>query len=256
MSMKKVDVYRWIDFDELFAGVRPSVAQKVKMKLYHINASGYRELCMKTEKELLNEPEVTPDVLNRIKTFLAEKGLRLNMSEKELDAYVDEEYDANHQMEQKAQDEKPMETDTYITVEISPEAEARFNERVESVEEYIEDGCPKDGKGAEGKDAVAEPKKQFDMHKELRRAFAETFVDPVRSMRPDWEWFRHQVRLDMLREQPWFVKLFVPFHERVKMAFGKADIIIDKYLHDAISRSMIYRKMANDETFKKTLSND
>ena len=75
-------------------------------------------------------------------------------------------------------------------------------------------------------------------------------------MRPDWEWFRHQVRLDMLREQPWFVKLFVPFHERVKMAFGKADIIMDKYLHDAISRSMIYRKMANDETFKKTLSND
>ena len=256
MSMKKVDVYGWIDFDELFAGVRPSVAQKVKMKLYHINASGYRELCMKTEKELLNEPEVTPDVLNRIKSFLAKKGLRLNMSEKELDAYVDEEYDASHQMEQKAQDEKPMETDTYIAVEISPEAEARFNERVESVEVYIEEGCHKDGKGAEGKDAVAEPKKQFDMHKEMRRAFAETFVDPVRSMHPDWEWFRHQVRLDMLREQPWFVKLFVPFHERVKMAFGKADIIMDKYLHDAISRSMIYRKMANDETFKKILSND
>lgn len=254
--MKKVDVYRWIDFDELFAGVRPSVAQKVKMKLYHINASGYRELCMKTEKELLNEPEVTPDVLNRIKTFLAEKGLRLNMSEKELDAYVDEEYDASNPTEQKAQDEKPMETDTYITVEISPEAEARFNERVESVEEYIEEGRLQDGKGAEGKDAVAEAKKQFDIHKEMRRAFAETFVDPVRSMRPDWEWFRHQVRLDMLREQPWFVKLLVPFHERVKMAFDKADIIMDKYLHDAISRSMIYRKMANDETFKKTLSND
>lgn len=256
MSMKKVDVYGWIDFGELFAGVRPSVAQKVKMKLYHIHASGYRELCMKTEKELLNEPEVTPDVLNRIKTFLAEKGLRLNMSEKELDAYVDEEYDASHPTEQKAQDEKPMETDTYITVEISPEAEARFNERVESVEEYIEEGYPQDGKVADGKDAVSEPKKQFDMHKEMRRAFAETFVDPVRSMRPDWEWFRHQVRLDMLREQPWFVKLFVPFHERVKMAFGKADIIMDKYLHDAISRSMIYRKMENDETFKKILLTD
>ena len=254
--MKKVDVYGWIDFRELFAGVRPSVAQKVKYMLFRIMASDYKELCMKTEKELLNEPEVTPDVLNRIKTFLAEKGLRLNMSEEELDAYVDEEYDASRPTEQKAQDEKPMETDAYITVEISPEAEERFNERVESVEEYIEEGCPQDGKGAEGKDAVAEPKKQFDLHKEMRRAFAETFVDPVRSMRPDWEWFRHQVRLDMMREQPWFVKLFVPFHERVKMAFGKADIIMDKYLHDAISRSMIYRKMANDETFKKILSND
>lgn len=255
--MKKVDVYSCIDFRELFPGFRPSVAEKVKRMLYRIDASDYNELCMKTEEELLNEPEMTPDVLNRIKSFLASKGLRLNMSEEELDAYIDEEYYANHPTEQKAvQVEKPRETDTYFTVELSPEVEERFNQGVEVVEDYIGEENPQSAKGTTDKDAAKESKKQFDLHKEMRRAYAETFIDPVRSMRPDWEWFRHQTRLDMLREQPWFIKLFVPFRERVKIAFDKADIIMYKYLQNAISRSMVCRKMQYDETFKKILSSD
>ncbi len=254
--MKKVNVYDYLDFRDLLYGLRPSVAEKVKWMFYRISASEYRKLCKKREEELLREPEVTPDILNRIKSFLADRGLRLEMTEQELDAYLDEEYYACHPKEQQVQVEKSFDTDGCEPFELTSDDEEQFNKRVAETEGYIEEEKPQDAKVTEVKADGEEPKKQFDLHKEIRRAFAETINDPVRVMRPDWEWFRHQARLDMLQEQPWLVKLFFPFRLRVRMAFDNADTIMEMYQTNAISRSMVYRKMQNDGTFKKLLLED
>ena len=256
--MKKVDPFSYLDFQELFKGIRPSVAEKAKTQLFVLNAATYYRLCQKTEKELLMNSEISPALLSRIKSHLAERGLRLNLSEKSLDAYVDEEYNAVHGADEKLEIvEEPTEFEKRLNFEISEELEKEFNDSIESTEEFILENVeqPKDAHDTKDIEAKQEPKEQFNLRKELRVAYAHTCdYDPVRLMCNDWEWFRHQVRLDMLREQPWYIKAFVPFKYRVEMAFEKAEVIMDKYQKNAISRSMVYRKMHYDGTFKHLLN--
>ena len=244
--MKRPDINYFVYLKYLTNDVRPSVLEKIESSLQKADIWSLRDFCSMSEDKLRKFPYVTDEILNDIKAHLSVYGLKLGMTEDEFAEYQDAEFFETHPRANFISSEK---TEDEISIESLRCATVAEDELLKDIinstdllhriaEETLSSPSINSSTTAESVSGDS----HFDPIKEMRRAYADCMYDPARNMETDGEWIFHQVRLCMLREQPWFIKWFVPFDIRIKMAFDKADIIMKQYKKNAVERSVVFRR--------------
>lgn len=282
--MKRINIVGFIDFHREEWDIRPSMVEKMRQVFHDSELWTYKDLCACTEKQLLKIRYVTPELVGHIKETLEDVGLHLGMTEKELDAYHDAEYDARHQSaEQKKtniHDDVPKMLDeanilealrkkpvsefqekeaglpipedaaTEQIVGISEEDIAE-NDAKEAITSANTDGMQKKEKEPL-QETEAKHKKEFDVRKAYNHAMARILRDPCQMLRSDdLEFMRHQLVMSVLEQQSWLMKTFCSFNYRVKVAMRKANYIMEEYIHDMGLRSTVYQHLKFDGTIKE-----
>lgn len=282
--MKRINIVGFIDFHREKWDIRPSMMEKMRQVFHDSELWTYKDLCACTEKQLLKIRYVTPELVGHIKETLEDVGLHLGMTEKELDAYHDAEYDARHQsVEQKktnihddvpemldednileALRKKPIsgflekeaglpipeDAATEQIVGISEEDIAE-NDAKEAITSANTDGMQKKEKEPL-QEMEAKHKKKFDAQKAYNHAMARILRDPCQMLRgDDLEFMRHQLVMSVLEQQSWLMRTFCSFNYRVKVAMRKANYIMQEYRHDMGLRSTVYQHLEYDGTIKE-----
>lgn len=246
--MKRINIVGFIDFHREKWDIRPSMMEKMRQAFHDSELWTYKDLCACTEKQLLKIRYVTPELVGHIKETLEDVGLHLGMTEKELDAYHDAEYDARHQsVEQKGTSEED------ITEEEAKEEAASVNtdglqqKEIESLQEteQLQEAEPL-------QETEAKHKKEFDAQKAYNHAMARILRDPCQMVRgDDLEFMRHQLVMSVLEQQSWLMRTFCSFNYRVKVAMRKANYIMLEYKHDMGLRSTVYQHLEYEGTIKE-----
>lgn len=282
--MKRINIVGFIDFYREEWDIRPSMVEKTRQAFHDSELWTYKDLCACTEKQLLKIRYVTPELVGHIKETLEDVGLHLGMTEKELDAYHDAEYDARHQSaEQKKtniHDNVPEMLDEANILEalrkkpvsgfLEKEAglpipeDAATEQFVGTFEEDIAENDAKetitsantDGMQKKEKEPLQETeakhKKEFDAQKAYNHAMARILRDPCQMVRgDDLEFMRHQLVISVLEQQSWLMRTFCSFNYRVKVAMRKANYIMLEYRHDMGLRSTVYQHLEYDGTIKE-----
>lgn len=282
--MKRINIVGFIDFHREKWDIRPSMMEKMRQVFHDSELWTYKDLCACTEKQLLKIRYVTPELVGHIKETLEDVGLHLGMTEKELDAYHDAEYDARHQnVEQKKtniHDDVPEMLDEANILEALrkkpvsgfPEKEAVLPIPEDAATEQIvgiseEDIAENDAKEAitsantdgmqkketeQLQETEAKHKKEFDAQKAYNHAMARILRDPCQMVRSDdLEFMRHQLVMSVLEQQSWLMKTFCFFSYRVKVAMQKANYIMLEYRHDMGLRSTVYQHLEYEGTIKE-----
>ena len=282
--MKRINIVGFIDFHREKWDIRPSMVEKTRRAFHDSELWTYKDLCACTEKQLLKIRYVTPELVEHIKETLENVGLHLGMTEKELDAYHDAEYDARHQSaEQKktnihddvpemldeanileALRKKPVsgflekeaglpiqeDAATEQIVGISEEDIAE-NDAKEAITSANTDGMQKKEKEPL-QETEAKHKKEFDAQKAYNHAMARILRDPCQMLRgDDLEFMRHQLVMSVLEQQSWLMRTFCSFNYRVKVAMRKANYIMQEYRHDMGLRSTVYQHLEYEGTIKE-----
>ena len=282
--MKRINIVGFIDFHREKWDIRPSMMEKMRQAFHDSELWTYKDLCACTEKQLLKIRYVTPELVGHIKETLEDVGLHLGMTEKELDAYHDAEYDARHQCaEQKGtniHDDVPEMLDEANILEALrkkpvsgflekeaglPIPEDAATEQIVGISE--EDIAENDAKeaitsantgGMQKKEkeplqeTEAKHKKEFDVRKAYNHAMARILRDPCQMVRgDDLEFMRHQLVMSVLEQQSWLMRTFCSFNYRVKVAMRKANYIMQEYRHDMGLRSTVYQHLEYEGTIKE-----
>ena len=282
--MKRINIVGFIDFHREEWDIRPSMVEKTRQAFHDSELWTYKDLCACTEKQLLKIRYVTPELVGHIKETLEDVGLHLGMTEKELDAYHDAEYDARHQSaEQKKtniHDDVPEMLDEANILEALrkkpvsgflekeaglPIPEDAATEQIVGISE--EDIAENDAKeaitsantgGMQKKEkeplqeTEAKHKKEFDAQKAYNHAMARILRDPCQMVRgDDLEFMRHQLVMSVLEQQSWLMRTFCSFNYRVKVAMRKANYIMLEYRHDMGLRSTVYQHLEYEGTIKE-----
>ena len=282
--MKRINIVGFIDFHREKWDIRPSMMEKMRQVFHDSELWTYKDLCACTEKQLLKIQYVTPELVGHIKETLEDVGLHLGMTEKELDAYHDAEYDARHQSaEQKKtniHDDVPEMLDEANILEALrkkpvsgflekeaglPIPEDAATEQIVGISE--EDIAENDAKeaitsantgGMQKKEkeplqeTEAKHKKKFDAQKAYNHAMARILRDPCQMVRgDDLEFMRHQLVMSVLEQQSWLMRTFCSFNYRVKVAMRKANYIMLEYRHDMGLRSTVYQHLEYEGTIKE-----
>lgn len=234
--MKRINIVGFIDFHREEWDIRPSMVEKTRQAFHDSELWTYKDLCACTEKQLLKIRLVTPELVEHVKETLEDVGLHLGMTEKELDAYHDAEYDARHQ--------------SVESKRISEEDIAE-NEAKEATFFADTDGMQK--KETEPlQETEAKQKEEFDARKAYNHAMARILCDPCQMLRgDDLEFMRHQLVMSVLEQQSWLMKTFCSFNYRVKVAMQKANYIMQEYRHDMGLRSTVYQHLEYDGKIKE-----
>lgn len=282
--MKRINIVGFIDFHREKWDIRPSMMEKMRQVFHDSELWTYKDLCACTEKQLLKIRYVTPELVGHIKETLEDVGLHLGMTEKELDAYHDAEYDARHQsVEQKKtniHDDVPEMLDEANILEALrkkpvsgflekeaglPIPEDAATEQIVGIsEEDIAENDAKeaitsantDGMQKKEKEPLQEMetkhKKEFDVRKAYNHAMARILRDPCQMLRgDDLEFMRHQLVMSVLEQQSWLMRTFCFFSYRVKVAMRKANYIMLEYRHDMGLRSTVYQHLEYEGTIKE-----
>lgn len=282
--MKRIDIVDFIIFRREDWDIRPSMVEKTRQAFHDSEVWTYKDLCACTEKQLLKIRHVTPELVEHIKETLESAGLHLGMTEKELDAYHDAEYDARHpSIEPKgtyihdnvqkmldganileALRKKPVsdfleieagmlipeDAATEQIVGISEEDIAE-NEAKEDITSANTDGVQKKEKEPLQETEVKH-KKEFDAQKAYNHAMARILRDPCQMLRSDdLEFMRHQLVMSVLEQQNCLMKTFCSFNYRVKVAMRKANYIMQEYRHDMGLRSTVYQHLEYEGRIKE-----
>lgn len=251
--MKRINIVGFIDFHREEWDIRPSMVEKMRQAFHDSELWTYKDLCACTEKQLLKIRYVTPELVGHIKETLEDVGLHLGMTEKELDAYHDAEYDARHQCaEQKGTSEED------IAEEEAKEDAASVNtdgmqKEIESLQETEQKKGTEQLQEAEPlQEMEAKHKKKFDAQKAYNHAMARILRDPCQMVRgDDLEFMRHQLVMSVLEQQSWLMRTFCSFNYRVKVAMRKANYIMLEYKHDMGLRSTVYQHLEYEGTIKE-----
>ena len=281
--MKRIDIVGFINFRREDWDIRPSMVEKTRQALYDSEVWTYKDLCALTEKQLLKIRHVTPELVEHIKETLESAGLHLGMTEKELDAYHDAEYDARHPsipkgtylhdnvqemldganilealrkkpasgfLEMEAEMLIPEDVATEQIVGISEEDMAE-NEAKETITSANTDGMQKKEKEPL-QETEAKHKKEFDAQKAYNHAMARILRDPCQMLRgDDLEFMRHQLVMTVFEQQNCLMKTFCSFKYRVKVAMRKANFIMQEYRHDMGLRSTVYQHLEYEGRIKE-----
>ena len=282
--MKRIDIVDFIIFRREDWDIRPSMVEKTRQAFHDSEVWTYKDLCACTEKQLLKIRHVTPELVEHIKETLESAGLHLGMTEKELDAYHDAEYDARHPsiepqgtyMHDNVQEmldganilealrKKPVpefleieagmlipeDAATEQIVGIS-EADIAENEAKEDITSANTDGMQKKEKEPL-QETETKHKEKFDAQKAYNHAIARILRDPCQMLRgDDLEFMRHQLVMSVLEQQSWLMKTFCSFNYRVKVAMRKANYIMLEYRHDMGLRSTVYQHLEYDGRIKE-----
>lgn len=234
--MKRINIVGFIDFHREEWDIRPSMVEKTRQAFHDSELWTYKDLSACTEKQLLKIRHVTPELVEHVKETLEDVGLHLGMTEKDLDAYHDAEYDARHQ--------------SVESKRISEEDIAE-NEAKEATSFADTDGMQK--KATEQlQETEAKHKEEFDARKAYNHAMARILCDPCQMLRgDDLEFMRHQLVMSVLEQQSWLMKTFCSFNYRVKVAMQKANYIMQEYRHDMGLRSTVYQHLEYDGKIKE-----
>lgn len=282
--MKRIDIVDFIIFRREDWDIRPSMVEKTRLAFHDSEVWTYKDLCACTEKQLLKIRHVTPELVEHIKETLESAGLHLGMTEKELDAYHDAEYDARHpSIEPKgtyihdnvqemldganileALRKKPVSGFLEIEAGMLIPEDAAIEQIVGISEEDIAEKEAKeaitsantDGMQKKEKEPLQETetkhKKEFDARKAYNHAMARILRDPCQMVRSDdLEFMRHQLVMSVLEQQSWLMKTFCSFPYRLKAAMRKANYIMQEYRHDMGLRSTVYQHLEYDGTIKE-----
>ena len=282
--MKRIDIVDFIIFRREDWDIRPSRVEKTRQAFHDSEVWTYKDLCACTEKQLLKIRHVTPELVEHIKETLESAGLHLGMTEKELDAYHDAEYDARHpSIEPKgtyihdnvqkmldganileALRKKPVSEFLEIEAGMLIPEDAATEQIVGISEEDIAENEAKeditsantDGVQKKEKEPLQETdvkhKKEFDAQKAYNHAMARILRNPCQMLRSDdLEFMRHQLVMSVLEQQNCLMKTFCSFNYRVKVAMRKANYIMQEYRHDMGLRSTVYQHLEYDGTIKE-----
>ena len=282
--MKRINIVGFINFHREDWDIRPSMVEKTRQAFHDSEVWTYKDLCACTEKQLLKIRHVTPELVEHIKETLESAGLHLGMTEKELDAYHDAEYDARHpSIEPKgtyihdnvqkmldganileALRKKPVSEFLEIEAGMLIPEDAATEQIVGISEEDIAENEAKeditsantDGVQKKEKEPLQETdvkhKKEFDAQKAYNHAMARILRNPCQMLRSDdLEFMRHQLVMSVLEQQNCLMKTFCSFNYRVKVAMRKANYIMQEYRHDMGLRSTVYQHLEYDGTIKE-----
>ena len=240
--MKRINIVGFIDFHREEWDIRPSMVEKTRQAFHDSELWTYKDLCACTEKQLLKIRHVTPELVEHIKETLEDVGLHLGMTEKELDAYHDAEYDARHQsVESKRISEEDIAENE--AKEATSFADTDGTQKKET--EQLQDTEPL-------QETEAKHKEEFDARKAYNHAMARILCDPCQMLRgDDLEFMRHQLVMSVLEQQSWLMKTFCSFNYRVKVAMQKANYIMQEYRHDMGLRSTVYQHLEYDGKIKE-----
>lgn len=252
--MKRIDIVDFIIFRREDWDIRPSVVEKIRLAFHDSELWTYKDLCACTEKQLLKIRYVTPELVGHIKETLEDVGLHLGMTEKELDAYHDAEYDARHQsVEQKGTSEEEIAKDEAKEDAAFADTDGiqkKWNELLQETEQLQETEPLHETEPLQ--DTEAKHKKEFDAQKAYNHAMARILRDPCQMIRgDDLEFMRHQLVMSVLEQQSWLMKTFCSFNYRVKVAMRKANYIMLEYRHDMGLRSTVYQHLEYDGRIKE-----
>ena len=246
--MKRINIVGFIDFHREKWDIRPSMMEKMRQVFHDSELWTYKDLCACTEKQLLKIRYVTPELVGHIKETLEDVGLHLGMTEKELDAYHDAEYDARHQsVEQKGTSEEDIAEEEAKGDAVSANTDGMQKKEIESLQgsEQLQETEPL-------QEREAKHKKKFDAQKAYNHAMARILRDPCQMLRgDDLEFMRHQLVMSVLEQQSWLMRTFCSFNYRVKVAMRKANYIMQEYRHDMGLRSTVYQHLEYDGTIKE-----
>lgn len=234
--MKRINIVGFIDFHREEWDIRPSMVEKTRQAFHDSELWTYKDLCACTEKQLLKIRHVTPELVEHVKETLEDVGLHLGMTEKELDAYHDAEYDARHQsVESKRISEEDIAENEAKEDAVSANTDGILKKETEPLQE-----------------TEAKHKEEFDARKAYNHAMARILCDPCQMLRgDDLEFMRHQLVMSVLEQQSWLMKTFCSFNYRVKVAMQKANYIMQEYRHDMGLRSTVYQHLEYDGKIKK-----
>ena len=252
--MKRINIVGFIDFHREEWDIRPSVVEKIRLAFHDSELWTYKDLCACTEKQLLKIRYVTPELVEHIKETLEDVGLHLGMTEKELDAYHDAEYDARHQSaEQKGTSEEEIAKDEAKEDAAFADTDGiqkKWNELLQETEQ--KKGTEQLQEAEPLQEMEAKHKKKFDAQKAYNHAMARILRDPCQMVRgDDLEFMRHQLVMSVLEQQSWLMKTFCSFNYRVKVAMRKANYIMLEYRHDMGLRSTVYQHLEYDGRIKE-----
>jgi len=252
--MKRINIVGFIDFHREEWDIRPSMVEKTRQAFHDSELWTYKDLCALSEKQLLKIRYVTPELVGHIKETLEDVGLHLGMTEKELDAYHDAEYDARHQsVEQKGTSEKDIAEEEAKEDAASANTDGMQKKEIESLQETEQKKETEQLQEAEPlQETEAKHKKEFDAQKAYNHAMARILRDPCQMVRSDdLEFMRHQLVMSVLEQQSWLMKTFCFFSYRVKVAMRKANYIMLEYRHDMGLRSTVYQHLEYEGTIKE-----
>ena len=240
--MKRINIVGFIDFHREEWDIRPSMVEKTRQAFHDSELWTYKDLCAYTEKQLLKIRHVTPELVEHVKETLEDVGLHLGMTEKELDAYHDAEYDARHQsVESKRISEEDIAENE--AKEATSFADTDGTQKKET--EQLQDTEPL-------QETEAKHKEEFDARKAYNHAMARILCDPCQMLIGDeLEFMRHQLVMSVLEQQSWLMKTFCSFNYRVKVAMQKANYIMQEYRHDMGLRSTVYQHLEYDGKIKE-----
>lgn len=252
--MKRINIVGFIDFHREEWDIRPSVVEKIRLAFHDSELWTYKDMCACTEKQLLKIRYVTPELVGHIKETLEDVGLHLGMTEKELDAYHDAEYDARHQsVEQEGTSEEEIAKDEAKEDAAFADTDGiqkKWNELLQETEQKNETEQLQETEPLHKTEA--KHKKEFDAQKAYNHAIARILRDPCQMLRgDDLEFMRHQLVMSVLEQQSWLMKTFCSFPYRLKAAMRKANYIMQEYRHDMGLRSTVYQHLEYDGTIKE-----
>lgn len=252
--MKRINIVGFIDFHREEWDIRPSMVEKTRQAFHDSELWTYKDLCALSEKQLLKIRYVTPELVGHIKETLKDVGLHLDMTEKELDAYHDAEYDARHQsVEQKGTSEEDIAEEEAKENAASANTDGMQKKEIESQQETEQKKGTEQLQEAEPlQETEAKHKKKFDAQKAYNHAMARILRDPCQMVRgDDLEFMRHQLVMSVLEQQSWLMRTFCSFNYRVKVAMRKANYIMQEYRHDMGLRSTVYQHLEYEGTIKE-----
>lgn len=252
--MKRINIVGFIDFHREKWDIRPSMMEKMRQAFHDSELWTYKDLCACTEKQLLKIRYVTPELVGHIKETLEDVGLHLGMTEKELDAYLDAEYDARHQsVEQKGTSEEDIAEEEAKEDAASANTDGMQKKEIESLQETEQKKGTEQLQETEPlQEMDTKHKKEFDAQKAYNHAMARILRDPCQMVRgDDLEFMRHQLVMSILEQQSWLMRTFCSFNYRVKEAMRKANYIMQEYRHDMGLRSTVYQHLEYEGTIKE-----
>lgn len=252
--MKRINIVGFIDFHREEWDIRPSMVDKIRQTFHDSELWTYKDLCACTEKQLLKIRYVTPELVEHIKETLEDVGLHLGMTEKELDAYHDAEYDARHQsVEQKGTSEEDIAEEEAKEEAVPANTDGMQKKVIESLQETEQKKGTEQLQETEPlQEREAKHKKKFDAQKAYNHAMARILRDPCQMVRgDDLEFMRHQLVVSVLEQQSWLMRTFCSFNYRVKVAMRKANYIMLEYRHDMGLRSTVYQHLEYEGTIKE-----
>ena len=252
--MKRINIVGFIDFHREKWDIRPSMMEKMRQAFHDSELWTYKDLCACTEKQLLKIRYVTPELVGHIKETLEDVGLHLGMTEKELDAYHDAEYDARHQsVEQKGISDEDIAEEEAKEDAASANTDGMQKKEIESLQETEQKKGTEQLQETEPlQEKEVKHKKKFDAQKAYNHAMARILRDPCQMVRgDDLEFMRHQLVMSVLEQQSWLMRTFCSFNYRVKVAMRKANYIMQEYRHDMGLRSTVYQHLEYEGTIKE-----